>query len=230
MKLSEQTLKILKNFAGINPSILLRVGSLLATQSIAGNIVAEAEIEEEFPVQFALYDLVEFLNTLKLFNSPVLDFRDAEENNHMSICEEDNLDFRVRYTFANKDHIVFPDRRPVLGDVNITFKLDTSTLDSIMKASNVMQLPNLMILPGNDEKSIKIEVSDAKDRSSNKFSIAVATESPVEKEKFKLIYRMEAFKMLPYDYDVSINGKDIVSAFESDTVDYHIGLDVNSRW
>lgn len=227
MKLSEQTLKILKNFASINPSILLRAGSLLATQSIAGNIVAEAEIEEEFPTEFALYDLVEFLNTLKLFNSPMLDFRDAEEN-HMSICEEDNNDFRVRYTFANKDHIIYPERRPVMGDVDISFRLDTSTLDSIMKASNVMQLPNLMILPG-DEKSIKIEVSDAKDRSSNKFSIAVDAEVP-ENKKFKLIYKMDAFKMLPYDYDVTICGKDIVSAFESDVVDYHIGLDVNSRF
>ena len=227
MKLSEQTLKILKNFASINPSILLRAGSLLSTRSIAGNIVAEAEIEEEFPTEFALYDLVEFLNTLKLFNSPVLDFRDAEHN-FMSICEEENLDFKVRYTFAKKEHIIFPKRRPVMGDVDISFKLDNKTLDSIMKASNVMQLPNMMILPGT-ESSIKIEVSDAKDRSSNKFSIAIDAEVPSDK-KFKLIYRMDAFKMLPYDYDVSICGEKIVSAFESDTVDYHIGLDVNSRW
>ena len=61
MKLSEETLKVLKNFAGINPSILIKPGNNISTQAIAGNIVAEADIQEEFPVEFCLYNLVQFL-------------------------------------------------------------------------------------------------------------------------------------------------------------------------
>lgn len=228
MKLSEQTLKILKNYATINQSILFKPGNAISTCSNAGNIVAIAEIEEEFNVEFCIYDLVEFLNTLKLFKSPLLDFRDAD-NNFLSICEEENTDFRVKYTFANKEHIKYPNRKPVMGNADITFTLDTKTLDSITKASNVMQLPNLMILPGDETGFVKIEVSDVKDRSSNKFSIAIPAEVS-ENRKFKLFYKMDSIKMISNEYDVTISGSKLVSVYESDTIEYYIGLHPNSRW
>jgi len=43
MKLSDKTLVILKNFAGINNSILVKRGDSLRTISLAKNILAEAE-------------------------------------------------------------------------------------------------------------------------------------------------------------------------------------------
>ena len=49
MKLSDNALAILKNFAGINNSILVKEGNKLRTISVAKNILAEAEIKEEFP-------------------------------------------------------------------------------------------------------------------------------------------------------------------------------------
>ena len=61
MKLSDKTLALLKNFAGINQSILVKQGSKLRTISIAKNILAEVEITEEFPRDFAIYDLNQFL-------------------------------------------------------------------------------------------------------------------------------------------------------------------------
>ena len=60
MKLSDKTLVILKNFAGINNSILVKRGDNLRTISLAKNILAEANINEEFPRDFAIYDLNQF--------------------------------------------------------------------------------------------------------------------------------------------------------------------------
>ena len=57
MKLSDSTLTVLKNFAGINNSILVKEGSQLRTISVAKNILAEAEIPEDFPRDVAIYDL-----------------------------------------------------------------------------------------------------------------------------------------------------------------------------
>ena len=75
MKLSDKTLTILKNFAGINNSILVKKGTQLRTISVAKNILAEVEIEESFPSDFAVYDLNQFLNVnTSLFHSPDLDF------------------------------------------------------------------------------------------------------------------------------------------------------------
>ena len=62
MKLTEKTLNLLKNFASINQSILFKKGSTLRTMSVMKNILAEADIGEEIPQDFAIYDLVQFFN------------------------------------------------------------------------------------------------------------------------------------------------------------------------
>ena len=74
MNLSDKTLTILKNFAGINNSILVKQGTQLRTISVAKNILAEAQIDEEFPREFGIYDLNQFLNGLSLHQDPEMDF------------------------------------------------------------------------------------------------------------------------------------------------------------
>ena len=84
MKLSDSTLAVLKNFAGINNSILVKKGNQLRTISVAKNILAEAEIPEDFPRDVAIYDLNQFLNGLSLHQDPNLDFT---EDAYISIEE-----------------------------------------------------------------------------------------------------------------------------------------------
>ena len=74
MKLTEKTVNLLKNFASINQSILFKKGSSLRTMSVMKNILAEADISEEVPQDFAIYDLVQFLNGISLYTDPELDF------------------------------------------------------------------------------------------------------------------------------------------------------------
>jgi hypothetical protein len=74
MKLSDKTLSILKNFAGINQSILFKKGNKLRSISVMKNILAEATIEEDLPKDFGIYDLNQFLNGLSLHKNAELDF------------------------------------------------------------------------------------------------------------------------------------------------------------
>ena len=99
MKLSDNTLNILKNFAGINNSILVKQGNKLRTISMAKNILAEADISEEFPRDFAIYDLNQFLNGLSLHQDPDLDFN---QDSYLSIKEGKR---RVKYFFADPNVI-----------------------------------------------------------------------------------------------------------------------------
>ena len=57
MMISEETQNILRNFSSINPSILLTGNNRIATMSVMRNILATADIEEEFPEEFGIYDL-----------------------------------------------------------------------------------------------------------------------------------------------------------------------------
>jgi hypothetical protein len=105
MKLSDKTLALLKNFAGINQSILVKQGSKLRTISIAKNILAEVEITEEFPRDFAIYDLNQFLNGLSLHNDPELDFT---ESSYINIREGKR---RVKYFYADPNVIISPQKK-----------------------------------------------------------------------------------------------------------------------
>ena len=78
MKLSEKTLSLLKNFGSINQSILFKEGNKLRTISVMKNILAEAEIAEDIPQDFGIYDLNRFLNALSLSQSPELDFSNSQ--------------------------------------------------------------------------------------------------------------------------------------------------------
>lgn len=64
MKLSSETLAILKNFATINPGIVFKEGNTLSTMSQQKNILADAIVNETFNYTFGIYDLNNFLSVI----------------------------------------------------------------------------------------------------------------------------------------------------------------------
>ena len=76
MKLSENTKKILRNFCEINQSLYVKQGNTIRTISGMKNILAEATVPEEFPRDFAIYDLGQFLGGLssQIYEDPEFDF------------------------------------------------------------------------------------------------------------------------------------------------------------
>ena len=130
MKLSDNTLTILKNFAGINNSILVKQGTRLRTISVAKNILAEADIIEEFPRNFAVYDLNQFLNGLGLHKDPELDFTN---DSHIVIREGKR---RVKYFFADPNVIISPPEKEIqLPSQDVCFQLESASLEKLVKAA-----------------------------------------------------------------------------------------------
>ena len=74
MKISEQTIEILKNFATVNPSIAFKAGNKIRTVSEQKNILAVATVAETFPKDFAIYELNQFLGLASLFEDGEFDF------------------------------------------------------------------------------------------------------------------------------------------------------------
>ena len=74
MELSENTLNILRNFSGINQNMLIKQGSAIKTISEARNVVAKADVAEEFLKDFGIYDLNEFIGVMSLVDNPSLKF------------------------------------------------------------------------------------------------------------------------------------------------------------
>ena len=163
MNLSDNTLGILKNFAGINNSILVKEGNQLRTISVMKNILAEAQVPEDFPRQFGIYDLNMFLNGLSLHSDPNLDF---EEESYVTISEGRR---KVKYFFADPQVIIAPPEKEItLPTEDICFQLESVTLEKLLKAAAVYQLPDLSAISENGQ--IKLLIMN------NKFNLPILTD------------------------------------------------------
>ena len=220
MKLSDSTLAVLKNFAGINNSILVKKGNQLRTISVAKNILAEAEIPEDFPRDVAIYDLNQFLNGLSLHQDPNLDFT---EDSHITIKEGKR---RVKYFYADPQVIIAPpDKEINLPTQEICFQLESNSLEKLVKAAAVYQLPDLSVIGKNDE--IHMVVRDKKNDTSNEYSIYVGETDST----FELNFKMENIKIIPGPYDVVISSK-LLSEFTNKqyNLKYFIALEPDSTF
>ena len=220
MKLSDNALAILKNFAGINNSILVKQGNKLRTISVAKNILAEAEIKEEFPRDFAIYDLNQFLNGLTLHQDPDLDF---QQESYLSIKEGKR---RVKYFFADPNVIVAPPEKEIqLPTQDVCFQMDSVTLEKLVKAAAVYQLPDLSAI--GEAGVIKLVVRDKKNDTSNEYAIVVGE---TDKE-FTFNFKVENIKIIPGAYDVVVSSK-LLSQFTNTqhNLKYYIALEPDSTF
>jgi|TARA_R100000027_G_scaffold22415_1_gene16226 hypothetical protein len=220
MKLSEKTLNILKNFSSINQSILVKQGNQLRTISVAKNILAEAEIKEDFPRDFAIYDLNQFLNGLSLHQDPEMDF---SPDSYVTIREGKR---RVKYFYADPNVIISPPEKAIqLPSQDVCFQLDSITLEKLLKAAAVYQLPDLCAV--GDAGVIKLVVRDKKNDTSNEFAIVVGE---TDKE-FTFNFKVENIKIIPGAYDVVVSSK-LLSKFTNSTHDlkYYIALEPDSTF
>ena len=220
MKLSDNTVALLKNFAGINNSILVKQGTKLRTISVAKNILAEAEVKEDFPRDFAIYDLNQFLNGLSLHQDPDLDFND---DSYLSIKEGKR---RVKYFFADPNVIISPPEKEIsLPSQDVCFQLDSSSLEKLIKAAQVYQLPDLSAI--GEAGVIKLVVRDKKNDTSNEYAIVVGE---TDKE-FAFNFKVENIKIIPGAYDVVVSSK-LLSQFTNTKYDltYYIALEPDSTF
>ena len=220
MNLSDKTLTILKNFAGINNSILVKQGNILRTISVAKNILAEARIDEEFSRDFAIYDLNQFLNGLGLHQDPELDFT---ESSYLTIREGKR---RVKYFFADPAVIISPPEKEInLPSEDVNFQLDSTSLEKLLKAAAVYQLPDLSAV--GEAGVVKLVVRDKKNDTSNEFAIVVGETD----REFIFNFKVENIKIIPTTYQVTVSSK-LLSRFTNHDHDleYFIALEPDSTF
>ena len=220
MKLSDNTLTVLKNFASINNSILMKKGTHLRTISVAKNILAEADIAEEFPRDVAVYDLNQFLNGMSLHQDPDLDFK---EDSYLTIREGRR---KVKYFYADPAVIISPpDKEITLPTEDVHFQLESTSLEKLLKAAAIYQLPDLSLIGQDNE--IRLVVRDKKNDTSNEYSIIVGE---TDKE-FVFNFKVENIKIIPGAYDVVVSSK-LLSKFTNSNYNltYYIALEPDSTF
>ncbi len=223
MELSENTLSVLKNFSSINQNILIRSGNTIKTISEARNVLATAEVTEEFPRAFGVYALNEFMGVLGLVDTPNLQF----EAEFVRISNSSGRS-KVKYFFSSEETLTTPQKDITMPDADVSFTLDNDTLNKLKRAASTLGHEEVSISGNNGVLSLS--VVDSQNMTSNAFSIDVDGTYP-DGAVFNFIVSINNLKMLPGDYEVQISSKLISQFSNKDTnLKYWIALEKSSTF
>lgn len=223
MQLSNDTLNVLKNFSLINPSVAIKPGKTITTVSHQKSIMAKATIGDEFPSAGAIYDLNRFLGVLGLFEQPVLNF----SPNHVKINGSAQS---VDYRFADPDMIVKPEKDELnFPETDVEVVLTQQKIANVLRAANVMQLPEIAIVGDVD---ITLEAINTSDRGADCYKEKLLSNDTGH--KFKFVFKTENLKLMNFDYNCKITSRGI-SQFTSQNdkgpkLIYWIAVEQNSEF
>lgn len=225
MKLTNNTVKILKNFSEINNTINIRKDSSLVTVDPQKRIVADARLEEPFPQDFAIYNLNEFLGVNSAQDSATLDFQKEKV-----IFNSSNGRIKLEYFYSDPSTVqdALPTRRkiPNVFDENsivLRFSLSDEDLRTLRVNASLLGLSHISFT--GDNSVVKVIVRDLSSRSSqNKFTLDVGGTS-TKSETYNMLF--ENLKVLPDSYDIEVSPTVAHFIGKSTGVEYWIVMEAN---
>lgn len=204
MKLTENTIAVLKNFASINPGCAFKAGSVIKTMLPDRTFLATYKGEEVFPVDFAIYDLSRFISAIGLVGgSAELDITDRV----ITISGEGTT---IRYSVCDPQTITAAnyDKNIVIDEPIVEFDLPQAKLQKFRQASQVLSAPNLTI-KSTDGKTVSIQVHDAKNPSSDNYNSEMSLYTITQ--PFTMCLDMSKFKVVHDTYLVKISADGILT-------------------
>ena len=223
MKLSNETISILKNFGAINQGIFFKKGKTLKTVSSHKNILVQANINEEVPADFGVYDLNNFLSVISLSSDPTFEF---EDKNVVIVGNKGRS--KTKYRFCEPSMIVTPPEKELsMPDPEITIDFSTEDFGDIMRTAAVLSSPQIAV-ESNGSKVSLITLDTANDSAhTNTLEIGSG-----DGKVYRMIFKTENLsKILPGSYTVNISSKGITH-FKNKDVDlqYWITTEQGSKF
>ena len=212
MKLSDTTVGLLKNFAGINQNILIEEGKNIRTMSTMKNILASSPVAEEFPRDVGIYDLNEFLGVLSMAKDADIQFEDS----HMTVQSGKT---KIKYMYSDPSILTVPPQTFNAPEEDRMFRINKEELQSVLKASAVMQLPDITLVDRN------LTATDLKNTTSNNYTVEL--QGSFALREHRLHWKADNLKMVPDSYRVGVSEAANVSHWvNGDTgLDYWIAME-----
>lgn len=219
MKLSKETIQVLKNFSSINSNLLIKEGNVLSTISVHKNVMAEATLEDSFPQNFGIYDMHEFLGAVNLFDDPDLTFKDK-----YVLIEQGSSS--IKFVAAEPTVLMTPpDRKINFPSSDVSFNMSAAMFLGIIKTASVLRSEDVSIV--GDGTKMKVVISDKKNSSANSYSLELG-ETDLN---FKINLKVENLKFMPLDYKVEVSKKKIAKFTSSDSkILYYVAVEADSTF
>lgn len=162
VNLSKQTILVLENFATINSSIVFKKGNVIKTISNAENILGEYVCEENFPQDFAIYDLSQFLCGISILEYPTLVF----DNDDYVTLKGRNISLKYYFSDPQITLKVAPEKSVKFPGANLEFSLDNDVLKKAYMITDKFKLGDMSFC--SKDGNVFIEVSDREMDTANK--------------------------------------------------------------
>jgi len=202
---------------------MIRSGNTIKTISEARTVLSTAVVDADFPKDFGIYDLNEFMGVLQLVDAPSLKFEDD-----YVIVNDSTGRSKVKYFYSSEETLTTPQKDITMPEANVKFKLDNETLSKLKRAASALGHTEISI--SGKDGVLSLSVVDSKNKTSNVFSIDVSGEFDND-VAFNFILSTNNLKILPGDYEIEISSK-LISQFKHTSLDvkYWIALEKTSTF
>jgi hypothetical protein len=217
MKISNDTIKLLQNFASVNNNLRIRPGTELSTISPQKNIFAKATVNETFPKDFCIYDLNSLLSLLSLMEDQDIDFGEASLK-----ISKDGGEFEFFY--ADESVIIAPEaNKSIAVDNHYSFKMSNTDVLMLNKAAAIVGAKFISVVSKAGKTTLS--VGDPKTASSNSYKRTLESTD----NEFNCRLAVENFKVVPDAYTVTISKKKFFH-FKHDTkaLEYWLAMEPDS--
>lgn len=221
MKIDPFTVSVFENFAQINTIIWLNEGNVLETASSSHSLLARVTVDPVFPKTCGLYNASRFVNILKMYQEPEIEFKDTQ-----LFVGIGSRQTRLGYGEPSLFDIVRLPKSFKFPTSDIKASISSVVLRDLDKAVRVLGVEDLIIK--GDGKELTISAMDLEDETSNYHSIYLGQTD----RTFKAVIKHSNMTLLPMDYDIEIvaNKKEPTVKFTSNRIQYLAALDESSEF
>lgn len=226
MKLTKDTIAILKNFSAINNGVILKKGNVLITKSISNVVYSEATLNQELDHEIGIYDLNTFLGIINLVGEDA-DITVEERTGDIKVS---NSRVKISYPGASAAAIVSPKGRLSPPAADVEYELTSDDLKHIMKMCVQLKVDRLEFLPIDGRLMIKGWEEIDKNNPNEMFCLDMGEYTGTA--DFHFFIRKDNLKLVSCDfgnYKLSFTRKK-AGWFAGETVSYMIACDLDSTY
>ena len=223
MKLSPTSEVILSNFASINPNLYVYPGNYIKAKSGVAELVVEANLDVEFPVEFGIYDMSKFLSAIDLVEDASLDFNDKSVRIY-------NDSVSLKYNYADRDALNVYENNPadIVGEAKVAFDLKRNQLDSLKKAASILKHEHIAFVSEGGKLVARVDTINTMNKAVARDTYEMAFDIEVDAD-FRYVVKLSQLVMIPGDYRVefsSTNRNHFAKFYRQDETNltYYLGL------
>jgi hypothetical protein len=216
MKISKETINVLKNFATISNNLRIYPGNVLATLSPQTNIFAKCEVPDTFPVDASIYNLNSLLELLSMYDDQEIEFGDKQ----LSISKDGG---KFDYTYADPSVIIAPPAGKTIElDSHYTFNLTATDIIMINKAAGITGAEQISLIA--KDGKVSLVVGDKAN------SMKHAKDLGATDLTFTALLDVGNFRVTPEAYTVTLSQKKFLhfKSAAANVPEYWLALDPKS--